>query len=357
MIRFLSFLSLLPFFLILFTQTTHAADTTPDSYGTEKGQQLFSPENAQKLIPYKGDSPTIADFGKSAEFFRDSTNAYAPTPSPQAQFENFFNALRGLFDEVFARLFSGGIPFFGTIYTNGTNAPKLTETEETKNEFNRGVDEYIDSLNPFNANPFRITSGIASAFNMQSENLKGIINSAAEATEVPAPLLLAISQTEAPGAFSYTDEDVKFFSTDNWWAGSPYDTLKKGYCYNTCSDPSLGCPNNDVRGATQFEAATWRSLINDNASRGLVGIQSVLQSKFGLNKTITADDRCNVAAAFVGTAVKIKRDAGATPAWDEPTIRKVAGAYCGTCNPSRACGPDYCGTVWRLFKSYSSQSQ
>src|SRR3990167_8386513 len=112
MIRFLSFLSLLPFFLILFTQTTHAADTTPDSYGTEKGQQLFSPENAQKLIPYKGDSPTIADFGKSAEFFRDSTNAYAPTPSPQAQFENFFNALRGLFDEVFARLFSGGIPFF-----------------------------------------------------------------------------------------------------------------------------------------------------------------------------------------------------------------------------------------------------
>ncbi|MBI4029513.1 MAG: hypothetical protein HY376_04080 [Candidatus Blackburnbacteria bacterium] len=339
------------------------ATPTPNSYGTEKGQQLFSPENAQKLIPYKGDSSDITDSGKAAEFFRDSTNAYAPTPSPQAQidpnskvlgssiFENFFNALKGLFDEVFARLFTGGIPFFGTIYTNGANAPKLTETKETKDEFNRGVDEYIDSLNPANSSSFeRGTGNPASYKEIQSASLRDIVSKAAEGSCVPGALLMAISQREAGQAFNYSDDEVKLFSATGWQNAIPSLTTR-GYCYNTCTQPGVSCFRGaDVRGAMQFELQTWNGLLPE--------IRAALKSGFGVDEE---PDRCNVRDAFVGAAVKIKKDSQTAAAqctnWDQQTVEnKVANSYC-QCSDTANCGQGYCTNVWNLYQSYSNLSK
>lgn len=360
-----------PLFLLLFTfiylylpSPASAADPPPDSYGTEKGQLLFSPENAQKLIPYKGDSVDIPDSGKAAEFFRDSSEAFAPTPTPQTQADpapkvlgfssvisEFFEGLSNIFSEFFVQLFTGGIPFFWTIYTDGANAPQLTKDVSVANQFNRGVDEYIDSLNPANSSSFeRGTDNPASYKEIQSASLRDIISKAAEGRCVPGALLMAISQREAGQAFNYSDDEVKLFSTTGWQNALP-SLATRGYCYNTCAQPGVSCfPGADVRGAMQFELRTWNGLLPE--------IRAALKSDFGSDEE---PDRCNLRDAIVGAAVKIKKDsqtsAGQCSNWDQKTVEnKVANSYC-QCSDTANCGEGYCSNVWNLYQSYSNLSK
>ncbi len=175
---------------------------------------------------------------------------------------------------------------------------------------------------------------------MQSTKLKAIFKEAATDNCVPEALLLAIARREASGVFSYDDYQTDLFSTPNWQNNATPDELKAGYCYNTCSDPSLGCTGSDVRGAMQFEAGTF------------AGYTSQLQSQLG-----HTPDRCNLKDSIYAAALKIKANSGTDAAsctgWNDHTVRQVAQSYCGSCS-GQACGQNYCDAVSGYYRAYQA---
>lgn len=319
--------------------------TQEDKLGVSEGKSLFSPDNAAKLIPYGETGANVSDEELSAKYFSDISKPRGDASiDPKCNAKGITNPLEFLVNlfKTIGRLLGFGIGVTQTIYTADSNAPTACAGEQTPAEFNRGTRDLIDSLNPAGINPFRNISGIPSAINIQSQELKDLIKSASEATDVPMPLLMAFSRTEAGGTFGYTPKDVGLFSTDQWWTTASPDVIRKGYCYNTCEDSSLGCLGQDVRGAMQFEERTWNSYIPQ--------VKDFLKQDDSYTP-----NRCNLRDVFFGAAAKIKQDAGPSLSWNEVTVRRVAGAYCGgNCAPSAACGPDYCSNVWNLYQSYLS---
>lgn len=361
MSRFLFVLFLLPLLLLTPTHLVLAAEDpsaqpNPQNFDTSGGKDLFNCQNQANLTPYGDKSTECKDESQAAESFEKISSPFSPngttsTVSNPCGSGNVFEALVKQFKEFWARFFKGVIGTGQTVFTAGENIPKPC-VDKAPDESNRSVQAIKRTLLPAGVNPNRITSGNASAININAQSLRDIINTASSVTNVPAELLMAISQTEAPGAFGYSEDDVKFFSSDGWWSTASYDKLRQGYCYNTCEDPAAGCPGSNVVGAMQFEIGTWDPLLEDNKKTGAAGIKSVLASSFG---STTFPNRCNLRDSIVAAAVKIREDSQNSSVWDENTVKyKVAQPYCGSCQPSRACGPDYCGNVWRLFNSYKN---
>lgn len=184
-----------------------------------------------------------------------------------------------------------------------------------------------------------------------SGSIADLFNKAAQYAQIPVAFLKAIANNES-GVLSYTDNEVAFFSQPNWWSSSDITDaqLRRGYAYNTCSDPSLGCQNSTVEGPMQFLVSTFNSLAG--------------QLKF--TDQHTPDPRILVDAVYA-SALYNKQHAvslGVTSSdnWTEDTVRKVARMYCsGSPDPASvlnaACGYQggltYDDRVWEAYKQYS----
>jgi len=201
--------------------------------------------------------------------------------------------------------------------------------------------------------------------NMTSADLKEIFEDAAEKYCIPLPMLLAISQIEASGVWSYIDTEVAKFSTPDWWeeTGCKMDEkvagdCTRGYCYDTCKVTNL-CPSYSVVGPMQFEQGTWNSYL------------ASLRADFEEEGNPHEPHRCNLQDSIWAAAMKIKANSSTAndqcTAWDEETVRKTARAHCGSCgvkeecgdNPSpecqeqhKACGESYCAAVVMLYNEY-----
>lgn len=161
---------------------------------------------------------------------------------------------------------------------------------------------------------------------------------------LPLAMLLAISKQEAGGIWTYSKEEVEKFNTDGWWNNATNEEKKRGYCYNTCADPTLGCKSYNVTGPMQFEENTWASLVpEDDTPNHLL--------------------RCKLDLAVDTAARKLKNDSGTGADecinWGEATVRKTALRYCGYCDGRRACtdpyGNVYCDLIWGYYQEYLKQ--
>ncbi|MFZ5365823.1 MAG: hypothetical protein ACOZBZ_00840 [Patescibacteria group bacterium] len=199
-------------------------------------------------------------------------------------------------------------------------------------------------------NPLRWRAFPPSAISVKSQGLKDLFAKISAEECVPVGLLMAISQVEAGGTWSYTEEEIQKFTTPNWWIGASTQELQRGYCYDTCAATGL-CLGTTVMGPMQFEEKTWQ---------GIMSGYSLM-------------DRCRLDLSLQAAAKKIKKNSGTETGecegWSEDIVRwKAAYHYCGSCgtegckaNPdqsdscSPACGYDYCGSVWILYQQYASQ--
>lgn len=175
---------------------------------------------------------------------------------------------------------------------------------------------------------------------IKSPYLQSLFVDAAKNACVPPELMLSIAQREAGGALGWADEQAVKYTQPGWQVGASTSDLQDGYCYNTCSNPDLGCIGKDVRGIMQFEQETFN------------GYKSQLQTLLGHEP-----DRCNAKDSIYAAALKIKANSGTGSStcsgWSEDTIRTVAGRYCGGgCVDSPACGRDYCGDILRTYRNY-----
>lgn len=193
-----------------------------------------------------------------------------------------------------------------------------------------------------------------------SQNLEKIFEEVARQYCVPKAIIMAISQMEAGGTWSYRDEEVTNFSTPDWWEkeGCKMDEkvvgdCTKGYCYDTCRVTDL-CPSYSVVGPMQFEESTWN------------GYKNQLEDDLSHEP-----HRCNLRDSIFAAAMKIKADSGTGSSectdWNKETVRRATRRYCGSCgiaeecgtNPTaeceqqhRACGYSYCEAVWLLYNEY-----
>lgn len=237
-------------------------------------------------------------------------------------------------------------------------------------------------------NPYRDLSPNTGIIEMQSKNLNEMFRLAANDFCIPVAALKAISQTEAPHVWTFTDEEVAKFSKPNWWVGASQEDLKRGYCQDTCAnnddcgyinrqtktycpnktDP--GCAKTTVYGPMQFEELTWIGIFGD-------GVDPMT--------------RCHLPTAIQAAAQKMKANSGepnvapcdsTKKTWDKDTFQlKVARAYCGRCGTEwcteelqrlqgispiepvnvcvaitiNTCGTNYCGKAWDLYQEYSQQ--
>jgi CHAP domain len=170
---------------------------------------------------------------------------------------------------------------------------------------------------------------------MNSSQLLNYVNGIGNQLCVPPALMLAEMQREAPGSFNWTDAQYTHYSTEDWWVGNN-DTadLRTGYCYDNGSG---------VFGITQFTLGTF----NGYSAR-------VAQI------TGHAANRCNAQDAIVAMALKLKADSGTDSKtctnWDQATVFKVAGSYCGNqcVDQENVCGVDYCGGVYQFYQGYQA---
>ncbi|MBP8591037.1 hypothetical protein KBI33_01025 [Candidatus Shapirobacteria bacterium] len=187
---------------------------------------------------------------------------------------------------------------------------------------------------------------------LPSLELAEIIKRAAKDICVPEALLLAISRTEAARAWGYSSEEVKLFSTPNWWE-TPGAPICRGLCYNTCNpgecsqwDPDCAWTNYggisqeaDVRGVMQFELNTFNGYRNE-----LLGILG------------REPHRCLIPDSIYAAALKIKADSGTDNTqcddWSDEIVRKVAKAYCGSCDSPNC--PNYCDIVLYYYHDYQN---
>ena len=190
----------------------------------------------------------------------------------------------------------------------------------------------------------------------QSATFNEVVNEAAQNARMDPALLKAILKVEAGAVLEYSEEEFLRFSTPGWWEGADAASIKRGYAYNTCDDPTAGCgAGNDVRGVAQFELATWK------------GIVPQLQFTDGHEP-----DRRNARDAIFGSSVLNRRNAESYAGtsnveWTEDVIRAMARMYCAGPaagrNPElarhRACGWNgtrgYDDFVWDYYRQYSGQ--
>ena len=181
---------------------------------------------------------------------------------------------------------------------------------------------------------------------MNSPKMLNFINDTAKKTCVPPSLVLAEMQREAPRAFSWSDADFDMFSGVGWQA-TPTGSLNKdkGYCYNN---------NAQAMGIMQFLQPTF-----DHYVPQIPNIDGH-----------PSPDRCNAMDSIVAGELKIKADSGTSAnncnGWDQATVYKVAGNYCGDhctgpcydANPprwcSQQCGTNYCGGVYQFYQGYQA---
>lgn len=209
---------------------------------------------------------------------------------------------------------------------------------------------------------FSISGGAVSPggriIDSQSRTFAQVLTQASGNVDMPPALLKAILKTEAGAVLDYSEEEFIRFSTPGWWEGADASSIKRGYAYNTCDDPTADCgAGNDVRGVAQFELATWK------------GIAPQLQSEFADGHE---PDRRNARDAIFGSAILNKRNAESYAGtsnveWTEDVIRAMARMYCAGSgagrNPElarrRACGWNgsmgYDDFVWRDYQIFLGQ--
>ena len=325
-----------------------ACETKKDgsSTGAGSGRLLFAPEVGASLCPY-GQSCDAQSEDKVAGFLNDSSSPYRDSTqnTDSGCTGDFLGDLVRRFKEFLAVLFREGIGTGKTVFLSDEESPK--PCGDASSEFDKATDAIRRTLE-INPNPLRDRGSDTSYKEISSSSLKDIIDKSANGRCVPGGLIKAISQKEAGAVFNYTDAEVSKFSTTGWQKTATENEKKRGYCYNTCDDPALKCAGSDVMGPMQFERGTWNGLVPE--------IARALQEDFGVT---SPPDRCNLRDSIVAAAVKIKKDsgtgAGQCANWDEPTVRnRVAKNYCGTCDDGPACGVNYCGSVWSLYRAYSS---
>lgn len=189
-----------------------------------------------------------------------------------------------------------------------------------------------------------------------SVNLAEIFESASQNSNIPTAALKAIARRESE-VLNFNENDIAMFSKEGWWEGlvdsaptlSDNDPLvRRGYAYNTCKYISPTCLPNDVRGAMQFELATWNSVKPNITSS-------------------SSPDRRNVRDVIFGAAELLKNHAvktgvGAASGWTQDTVKKVARAYCtGSINGDTKtphCGwkpgeAQYEDVVWMYYQRYN----
>lgn len=190
---------------------------------------------------------------------------------------------------------------------------------------------------------------------VKSASLNELFYNAAKNAGLPLAFLKAIAAVETPGVLGYSDDEVRFFQTPNWWVDLPEGdpTRIRGYAYNTCADPKKGCgAGNDVRGPMQFELKTWN------------GVKGKLKFADGHEPA-----RENLSDAVYGSAIFNKQNAvqyaGVTNEsdWNEETVRKVARIYCA--GPSGdvnnvACiagGRTHDDLTWMYYQAFLGKDQ
>ena len=185
------------------------------------------------------------------------------------------------------------------------------------------------------------------------DNLMTIFQDAADKMCVPVELIMAISGVEGGRAWSYTADEITRFSTPNWWQ-TDSASLCQGLCYNTCNpgscsswDPDCAWTTYngtyqeaDVRGIMQFERNTFN------------GYHDALVKLLGREP-----NRCLIPDSIYAGAMKMKANSGTDKTqctnWSVETVRRVAKAYCGSCNSPNC--PNYCDVVVARYLGYQNQ--
>jgi hypothetical protein len=178
-----------------------------------------------------------------------------------------------------------------------------------------------------------------STVQMTSQKLFSFIQDAAKKTCVPASLILAIMKREGSKAFTYTDDEYTLFSTPGWQDCALLGNTQclsqrlRGYCFENESY---------AMGVMQFIPSTF------------AGYAPEVERALGHKPA----HRCNIQDSIYASALKLKANSGTDPTnctnWDELTVRKVAGLYCGNqcIDQEQACGVDYCGGVYTHYLDY-----
>jgi hypothetical protein len=191
-----------------------------------------------------------------------------------------------------------------------------------------------------------------SAPNMSSQQMLNFVSSTAAKTCVPAAIILAEMQREAPKAFSWTDSEFSVYSTPGWeFKGATQAVRDRGYCFGN---------NAGAEGIMQFLPSTFGNSNNPNSYAARAGAIT------GHNPA----DVCNAQDSIVAGALKMKADSLTSNTncniWDQATVDRVAGNYCGDhcqgpCygpNPPSSCGSmcgvNYCGGVYQFYLAYQS---
>lgn len=182
---------------------------------------------------------------------------------------------------------------------------------------------------------------------IQSNLLREMFARASSLACVPESLLLAISKREAGRTWSYSDDQVVFFKTPNWWEQAGVNEICLGLGYDTCQssfcqpEPPPCAPGASVMGPMQFEARTFE------------GYRSFIEPILG-----RFSDRRILEDAVLAAAFKMKANSGTgsnqCQAWSEATVRQVAQAYCGACG-GPSCGYNYCDDVYLRYLQYQAR--
>lgn len=207
------------------------------------------------------------------------------------------------------------------------------------------------------------SSGGNTTFDGSSKSLEEMFKESATTYSLPLALIKAIAHLETGGmAMTYTEAEVKTFSTNQWWAGKTAEAptlaqndplVIRGLGYNTCQYKPVCGPGNDVRGMMQFLNETW------------LGVKKTLKFADGHDP----DRRINHDAilgtgSFVRDMTKRYPEFGfpsTANGWTDAQVRATGLYYC-TGNP-RGNGSDAaCGTPGNgyddvlsvLYKKYSN---
>lgn len=222
------------------------------------------------------------------------------------------------------------------------------------------------------------TSQYAAAGNIPSD-LMEIFRKASTAKCVPMPMLLAIGEIEGGSMFNFTPEEIKRFSTPDWWVGASDEELKRGRCTNSCEpDPVNKCPAveepaiADVRGVMQFLIGTWQGPPEANGEGGHVPQirEALKQECIASGESENAcqvwgsykPQRCNLRDVIIGAAIKMRANSGTSEnqcaSWPENVVRNVASYYYGGKPSPDSCittgGWNYCDKAWENYQKYSS---
>lgn len=336
----------------------------PQEPATSAGEDLFAnPERMQLAVPAGEKVPDCKKFSGLIEnpecrkfwpgIFLPSGTTETIESGPSASSDQPPSGTGGIeqiardFLKKFLSLFIGKAGFLHS--PNPASRPCASESEGLGG-FQKCSQALVENLIPAEAG----ASSARLPYLVPPAGLANIADAAGNAQCVPPGLLLAITRKEASGSFNYTEEEITFFSSEKWWENASEEQKRKGYFHNTCDNPKAGCaPGDDVRGVMQFEKKTWE------AQAQLAEVKRILVEKFGVPATYQPD-RLNLRDAMIGTSVKIKRDSQTgkdqCTAWPESAVKKAASLYCGggICQQSAACGVDFCGDVWSLYRSYSN---